>query len=69
MTMLVALAAILALFAAVHIFFSAAVIFHLRRYTLPGWSAPRIIIPLYCILSLLLFGFALYSLYTIAQFR
>lgn len=44
------------------VFFSAAVIRNLRKYTLPDWTASRIIIPVYVALSGLCFGYALFSL-------
>lgn len=47
------------------IFFSAAVLRNLRKYTLPGWTAARIIVPLYIGLSGLFFGLAAYSLFQI----
>lgn len=40
-------------------FFSSAVIYHLWHYTLPGWSAPKVVIPAYLAATLLFLGFAL----------
>lgn len=48
-------------FVAANLFFSAAVVYHLRQYTLPGWNAARIILPIYGVLSLFFLGIALYS--------
>ncbi|GEM_PF-3283141 len=53
----------LALVFSADIFFSLAVIRNLRKYTLPGWTAARIVVPLYVGLSGLFFGFALYFLF------
>ncbi|MBI4132138.1 MAG: hypothetical protein HY474_00730 [Candidatus Sungbacteria bacterium] len=52
-------------FTAAHAFFSAAAIYHLRSYTLPGWSAPKIVIPAYLALSLLFLGLALAALFSL----
>lgn len=46
-------------------FLSAAVVYHLWKYTLPGWTAVKIIVPAYLALALLFFGLALYSLFQI----
>ncbi|MEK7108642.1 MAG: hypothetical protein AAB844_00820 [Patescibacteria group bacterium] len=55
-------AALLVLFLAVvaaDALLSAAVIYHLRQYTLPGWTAAKLVIPLYLILASLLLIVAL----------
>ncbi len=57
-----ALLAFFLAFIAADIFFSAAVIYHLLHYTLPGWTAPKIVIPVYLILALTFLGLALVSL-------
>lgn len=49
-------------FVAADVFFSAAVIYHLLHYTLPGWTAPKIVIPIYGALALVFLGLALVSL-------
>lgn len=56
------LTACLVAFLAAETFFSAAVIHHLRSYTLPDWTAPRIVIPSFLALLLLFLGLAVYSL-------
>lgn len=40
-------------FVAVDLFLAAAVIYHLRQYTLPGWNAAKVVIPTYIVLSLM----------------
>lgn len=45
---------------ALDVFLSAAVIYHLRRYTLPTWTAPKIVIPVYLMLALIFWGLAAY---------
>ena len=55
-----ALSAFFILFVAADAFIAGAVIWHLRTYTLPGWNAAKIAIPLYLLLSAVFFGFALY---------
>ena len=52
-------------FVAADAFFSAAVIYHLRTFTLPGWSAPRVVIPVYIALALLFVGLALRAFFRI----
>ena len=44
---------------AAHAAVSAAVLWHLARYTLPGWNAVRVAVPLYIGLSLLFLALAL----------
>lgn len=53
------------IFIGLWIFFTAAVIFHLRKYTLPGWSAPKLVLPIFFVLSAILFLFALYFFFRI----
>lgn len=57
-----ALLTLFIVFMAIDAFFSAAVIHHLRSYTLQGWRAPKIVIPAYLALAVLFLGLALYSL-------
>lgn len=56
---------ILALVLAVDIFVSAAVIYHLRKYTLVGWTLPKIIVPAYFAFSLAIITLALIALFQI----
>ncbi len=42
------------------VYLVAAVFYHLRQYTLPGWDAARVIMPLYIFLSLALLLLAVY---------
>lgn len=42
----------------------AAVIYHLRKYTLPGWTAAKIVVPAYVLLSLI---FALLALHALSR--
>lgn len=53
---------LLIVFVATDAFFSGAVIYHLSKFTLPGWDAAKIVIPIYLALALLFLGLALYSL-------
>lgn len=57
--MFTVLLALFIAFTAADAFVSAAAIYHLRSYTLPGWSAPKIVIPIYVAISLIFIGFAL----------
>lgn len=41
-------------------FFVVAVFYHLKNYTLPGWSAPKIILPVFVLFTLIFMGFAVY---------
>ncbi|MBI2055501.1 MAG: hypothetical protein HYT42_01270 [Candidatus Sungbacteria bacterium] len=50
------------IFLAADIYFATAAFWHLRQYTLPGWNAARIVMPLFVLISLLLIGFASYAL-------
>lgn len=58
-------AIIFILFTLCYGFFSAAVIYHLRQYTLPGYPLPRIMITSFLFLSFLFWSFALYFLFRI----
>lgn len=40
---------------------SAAVIYHLRQYTMPGWTIARAAIALYLILATIFLGIAIYQ--------
>lgn len=53
-------------FIVVWFFFTGAVIFHLRKYTLPGWSAPKLVLPIFFTLSAILFLFAVYFFFHIS---
>lgn len=57
--MFAVLLALFIAFAAADAFVSAAAIYHLWSYTLPGWSAPKIVIPIYVAAALTFIGFAL----------
>lgn len=59
------LLAVFILVIALDVFFSAAIIYHLRHFTLPGWTAARIAVPVYLALAAIFFGLALYSFLTI----
>ncbi len=65
--MFVALLAFFFAFIAADVFLSAAVIYHLLHYTLPGWTAPKIVIPAYLVLTLVFLGLALVSLLRIPR--
>ena len=65
--MFVALLSFFFAFLAADIFFSAAVIYHLLHYTLPGWTAPKIVLPVYATLALIFLGLALVSLLRIPR--
>lgn len=67
MTMFAVLLAVLILFVAVDIAISAAVIYHLRRYTLPGWNAARVAVPLYLTLAALCAGLAVEALLAVPR--
>lgn len=54
----------LILFTLGYLFFSGAIIFHLRAYTLPGWSGGRIGVLVFTVLSIVLFGLLIYSFLT-----
>ena len=57
--MRLALLTFFAIFVAADAFFAASVMYHLRKYSLPGWGAAKIIPPLYLALSLLFLGLAI----------
>lgn len=52
------------LFIGAYILLTAAVIHHLRQYTLPGWTAARFVVPFFFFLSLALFAYAVYFFFT-----
>lgn len=56
--MFIVLLAFFVAFAAAIAFFASAVIYHLWQYTLPGWFAPKIVVPAYLVLLLLFIGLA-----------
>ena len=47
-------------FALGYILLTAAVFYHLYHYTLPGWNAAKIVIPIFLLLSVALFITAAY---------
>ena len=53
------LAAVFIVLVVTDAFFAAAVIYHVRKYSLPGWGAAKIVPPLYLLLSLLFFILAI----------
>ena len=59
--MFVLLLVLLIVFIATDAFIAAAVIWHLHKYTLPGWTAAKAVVPAYLGLSLTLLALALYS--------
>ena len=63
--MFAVLLALFIAFVAADAFVSAAAIYHLWSYTLPGWPAPKIVIPVYVATSLVFIGFALRALVSI----
>lgn len=52
-------------FAVLYASFSAAIIYHLRAYTLPGWNAGRVSITVFLLFSILLFLLAVYFFFQI----
>jgi len=56
-------------FVAVDGYLVAAVLYHLRQYTLPGWNAARVVMPVFIILSLTLLALASYFLFQIYQLQ
>lgn len=46
-------------FTILYVLFSAAIIYHLRQYTLTGYPAPRVVVVLFCFISSLFWLFAL----------
>jgi len=65
--MFAVLAALGVVFIAVAGIIGAAVIYHLRQYTLPGWNAGRIAIALYLALALVCIGIVVQSLLAIPR--
>lgn len=63
--MFIVFGAVFLLFIIVYFSVSAAVVYHLYHYTLPGWSAARVVLPSFFIISALLFGLAAYFFLTI----
>lgn len=49
------------IFTLIYVFFAAAIVYHLRVYTLPGWSLGRIGIMVFIGASILLFASAAYA--------
>jgi hypothetical protein len=52
-------------FLGAYVLFSAAILYHLRQYTLPDQTASRTAISTYVILSVLFFGIAAFYLFQI----
>lgn len=50
---------------AADVFIATSAIRILRRYALPGWTASRLIIPLFIVVSLVFLAFAVYFLFEI----
>ena len=65
--MFIVLAFILLLTLAVDVFVSTAVIYHIRKYTLAGWTLPRIVVPAYLAASLVMVILAIMALSQIAS--
>ena len=57
--MFTALSTFFAIFTAADIFFAAAVVWHLRRYTLPDWHGWKLIVLAHAVFSLFFMGLAL----------
>ena len=57
--------AIFLLFLIIDAAISAAVIYHLRQYTMSDWNAARIVIPAYLALAILFALLAMYELWSI----
>ncbi|MFY9461931.1 MAG: hypothetical protein WAP51_01880 [Candidatus Sungiibacteriota bacterium] len=55
---------IFAVFVLVYAFLVASVLYHLRQYTLPGWTATRIVVPIFFIISTIFLAFATYFFFT-----
>ncbi|MBI2054707.1 MAG: hypothetical protein HYT39_01255 [Candidatus Sungbacteria bacterium] len=47
------------IFVLIYAFFASAIVYHLRAYTLPGWSMGRIGIIIFILLSLILLALAI----------
>lgn len=60
-----ALAALLVAVVAADVLFSAAVFYHLQRYTLPGWSAAKVVAAAYALATIAAIALALWSLLAI----
>ena len=48
-------------FVAVDALVATAVLWHLSKYTLPGWTAAKAVVPAYLVLEMALLAMALYS--------
>lgn len=53
------------LFLGIYGFFGISAIYHLRQYSLPGWSGGRISIAIFILLSLFLIGLSLFAFFRI----
>jgi len=56
---------IFVIFTAIWGFFATSTIYHLKQYSLPGWSAYKIAMPVFFIISAAFFGFAVYFLFQV----
>lgn len=48
------------IFAIAYAFLTAAVFYHLHQFTLPGWNVPKIVVPIFILLSVIFFSLAAY---------
>lgn len=64
-----ALAIFFAIFTAADIFFAAAVVWHLRRYTLPDWQWWKLIVLVHAVFSLIFIALAFNFLIQIKSFN
>jgi len=53
-------------FTAIWGFFATSTIYHLKQYSLPGWSAYKLAMPTFFLISAAFFGFAVYFLFQIS---
>jgi len=60
------LGSIFLFFVVIYAFVAAAVLYHLWHYTLPGWRASRIVVPVFIAISSVLFILAGYFLMGLA---
>ncbi len=67
MTPFTALISLLVIGLAVEAFIVAAIIYHLRKYTLPGWTVARTVVATYLTLSVILLGMAIYWLLRVPE--
>lgn len=67
LAMFTALLSFLLIFAAADGLLSAAIVYHIQKYSLPDWRAMKIVMPIYFGLFALFLALALYSLTRIKQ--